>query len=538
MALGLLLSLGIHLQAYGVLGVLADKFLVRPPRASPPQDSMTVDFELAGDPLDPETTPAEAPEDDAEDAEELAQRNAQPPEVAPEEEEEETPPAPTERATSAPTDALHAVVQTSRDPDVEASEDPRFIARENNRVEEETVARVTNRVHHNDQTEVGEAPVDPAADEGNADEQVIRETRDQNPEADEVASEESGGRRRSPRSGEERVALPTQRGDDSGDPREDARRAQAAREGGVEDDMEVITVSDGVGTFTIRRPRAAGSGGGQSGGDRRQAVRGRRARGGGSGRAAEGPNLRLEWSQFEAVIGRDQLNEEREQYAQQRLSKQRGRSRERRQRWREFRAAIENYVGAVRPGNQTALNAAASPFAEFLNAVHQRIHVPYREFTDNLSPGSPMAAEALQTKLEIVFNGDGTVDGIGVVRTSGMLPFDFTAFAAVMDGQPYPAPPRSILSGDGRVYVHWQFDNFPPFCAIENSRPFILPNPPPRPGRREGPVRMPELGSTVSEGATPDYGLGRRSPERGEAEGSEEASDRPEGAGAPDSPSQ
>jgi hypothetical protein len=204
-------------------------------------------------------------------------------------------------------------------------------------------------------------------------------------------------------------------------------------------------------------------------------------------------NLRLSWSQFESTFGAEDLRAQRQAYLEQRRSRRRGSNRTRQ--WKKFRAAIENFVPNVRPGNQTALNAAASPFAHYLATVHRRIH---REFAHKFLRGLPIAGgpeadRTLHTKLEIVINGDGSLHKVGVAKTSGYLPFDFGAFNSVTRAAPFPAPPRKILSGDGRVYVHWGFYRNERQCGTFNARPFILPNPPGTPKPGNGPLQDPGL---------------------------------------------
>jgi TonB family protein len=90
----------------------------------------------------------------------------------------------------------------------------------------------------------------------------------------------------------------------------------------------------------------------------------------------------------------------------------------------------------------------------------------------------------LYTDLEIVWNRDGTLHKVGVLKSSGFLPFDFGAYDAVMRAGPFPAPPEKILSGNGKAYVHWAFYRNERQCGTFNARPKILPNPPgtPAPG--------------------------------------------------------
>jgi TonB family protein len=290
---------------------------------------------------------------------------------------------------------------------------------------------------------------------------------------------------------------------------------------------EEIRVNDGSGTFVIRRVQP-------NEGDAREhraASHGVRAHEGKAGRAATAPNLRLSFSQFEDTFGEGAVQGDRERYAAQRKSRVEGQSRQ--EVWKKVRGAIENYLPKVRPGNQTALNTAASPFAAYLAGVHRQIHEQFaHRFLSGLPlVGGPLADPTLVTTLEIVINGDGTLETVGVARSSGFMPFDYGAFSAVMKAAPFPPPPSKILSGDGRTYVHWAFYRNERQCGTFNARPFILPNPggtpapnqaPPLQDEGEkppsGPLLMPdegELGALEQQldpdlGPTPERAVRRR----------------------------
>ena len=213
----------------------------------------------------------------------------------------------------------------------------------------------------------------------------------------------------------------------------------------------------------------------------------------------------MAWSQFEAAVGSEKLDQDRRAYLAERKSSQRGIAREKT--WNEFRAAIENYVPGVKRGGTTALNAAASPFATYIAAVHRRIH---QEFADGFLRslpigGSPYQDPTLMTKLEIVLNRDGSVHRVGVVRSSGLLPFDFGAFNSVLRGQPYPPAPSSILSGDGRVYFHWGFYRNQRQCGTFNAEPYIVPNPRGSTGRKDGLTDAPDWDTVVPGDAKPTW---------------------------------
>lgn len=530
LAVAIIASLSIHLPVYGLLGALAKWLEVKSELLA--QTEPEAEWEFVE--MEVETPPQEeAPPDDVPEP-----RRAERPRPDPEEErwerrevEPEEPPEPEEaemRIMREQQDLLNpqAIEQRSADPDVEAPENARYIAEENSRVEEETQASIRSYSMNAPEVEAGE-PLEETdqADDGNADEQLSAEHREMEGSEDRDATEAEANMERPEEASNEQLPNATARGETDQreseaieeEQRQVEQRAQRAA-GGVQ--YETVTISDGEGTFTVRRRvEPEGTGGGVDGGDFRRAQearRGRRGRAGqqrgrGRGQGSEGPDLRVSWNQFEEIVGEEQLREERERYVRERLSKQRGRSQERQQRWADFRAALENYTPEVRAGNQTALNAAASPFASYIAAVHRRMHRTFAgRFIANLPPGgsNPFNDMSLRTKLEIVFNPDGSIDRVGIVNTSGLLPFDYGAYNAVMGGQPYPAPPSSIQSGNGKVYLHWSFYRNARQCGTFNAEPFILPSPPGSPQPRRGPLQDngPQWGGVVPEDARPTWG--------------------------------
>ncbi len=253
---------------------------------------------------------------------------------------------------------------------------------------------------------------------------------------------------------------------------------------------------------------AAGRGGGLEG-----------IRGLGASRALDAMLPR--YDTFAAVYGAEELDRMR-RVAEQRRSEARGSYADD---WRQTREAIENFTPSVRVGNQTALRTAASPFAAYLTAMHRRIH---RFFADTFlaglegAPGdSPLNDPTLHTLVEIVLERDGSVHRVGIVRTSGLLPFDVAALNAVRRSGPYGEAPSAILSPDQRVYVRWGFYRNHRQCGTFNAEPFILPGGgaprrrprarprrPLRPSRR--PPRRPWADERVDAGAPPERDCGLR----------------------------
>lgn len=535
LAVALLGSLSIHLPIYAGLGALAR--MLEHAEAARPAEPIEISLvepspsELASDAVPDEAptelteTPQEAddavpaPEPEPERPRRQRPPPERPPEPTPEPERapEPEPPVVTPPPVQTqppppppPMEQRRAIVQRSEDPPAEPPPDARFVAEESRDVEEETQASITSTVADDPEPSPGEMHEGPSEEPGDSDEDEVADARDvEGDDRRRVTPEEA--ERRPPRAREASVSpQPSVGGAESLDPGSDREAREGRRErsegggaramgGGAPVEQETITVSDGFGTFTITRPRPTerpeGTGEGEAGGPRREGrglgergeglARGSagRTRGGARRGGAEGlrggPQLGLSWSQFESIYGEEELRRAREARLEERRSRSRGSSRD--ARWQQFRAAIENYVSEVRPGNQTALDAAASPFATFLSDMHRRIH---REFADRyLGSIGPDASEglndmSLETTLEISVNRDGTVNTVGVVATSGNILFDFGAFNAVMRAQPFPTPPDVILSGDGRAWLHWRFERGPRQCGTWNARPFMLENAP------------------------------------------------------------
>jgi hypothetical protein len=226
-----------------------------------------------------------------------------------------------------------------------------------------------------------------------------------------------------------------------------------------------------------------------------------------------GVNLNLNQQGVIAAVGQDQLTRERMADGERRKSAHRGS-------WQasgfeRWRAAIENYVAAVKPGNQTALNTARVPFATYLNTIHNRIHPIFADdflgSLDGLPAGHPMNEPTLVTRLEIVLDrDDGRVVKMGVVRTSGVTAFDIAALDSVQRASPFGKPPGAIVSPDGNVYFHWEFHRDPIYaCSTMNARPFLLNVPPPAEPRPSPPPPSILPGDPREHGA-PDPSQGSR----------------------------
>jgi TonB family protein len=214
-------------------------------------------------------------------------------------------------------------------------------------------------------------------------------------------------------------------------------------------------------------------------------------------------------------------------------------------------SALENFIPEVKPGNQTALNTRAAPFAAFVARMHRSIHKLWGfgalEDWDEMGSSSPLNNPNLLTTLEIVLNADGTVDKVTVVRASGYTAYDLAAIDTAFQAGPYPDPPRAIRSSNGKIYVHWRFYRDERQCATSGVDYFILDNPPSdadkaslaraeaaaeagaAPPGPEGPRRLRRAPDDAAHAAK----MRQLDAEVARAEGHSEAEDAPASAAAP-----
>jgi hypothetical protein len=217
----------------------------------------------------------------------------------------------------------------------------------------------------------------------------------------------------------------------------------------------------------------------------------------GGGPGPNGINFSLTPGGALAAVGERTLEHLREADGERRRSAHRGS-------WHppsieKWRSAIENYVASVKQGNQTALNAARVPFASYLNTIHNKLHPifadAFLDSLDSLPANHQLNGAHLHTDLEVVVDKDsGKIVKMGVVHTSGVTAFDVAALEAMERSSPFGKADPSIVSGDGRVYLHWEFHRQREIaCGTINARPFKLKGEPEGPARPVPPARGPRV---------------------------------------------
>jgi TonB family protein len=189
---------------------------------------------------------------------------------------------------------------------------------------------------------------------------------------------------------------------------------------------------------------------------------------------APGVNSPLSNQDYERIMGKQKVDDERE-VAARKMSSKKGR-------WERkldaIKSSLENFVPDVKPGNQTALKTRAHPFALYLARMHRRIHelwgFGYLEELDTKGADDPLNDPNLWVNLEMSINPDGTVHKVTIAKTSGKTEFDVAAVDTVITAGPYEATPEAIRSVDGRIYLRWGFYRNWRQCGTFNAEPYIL----------------------------------------------------------------
>jgi hypothetical protein len=481
-------------------------------------------------PEEPESKPPEAPPKDEADPEEEDEQKAdeikeepkrkpnKPEQQEPEPEPEAKPPEPPkpDQPKPAPTEPLKevpelelpkriAVKQAVDDPNQKDNPNARYIADKNNHVEEETRARVTSTTGTEERSpKPGTSQAGPKEDPGNAEETHVRQDSDEAGErgrapggADSAAAERVAGAAPAAPHGAAGSATPgkvssttsaqSSAASAQAEQKEQSARAATPEKAGM---PEVVASQDGA--FSIKGPEAATPE--KRARKAKKRLPPRRPKSlmealglGSPGRTGTGVALNLTPNTAAESIGSEELSRLRRTDGERRRSQHRGS-------WRapnfeRYRSAIENYVPSIKPGNQTALNTAAAPFASYLNQVHSRIHPIFAdEFLmslEQLPASHPMNDLTLVTSVEIVIEREeGRLVRRGVINNSGVTSFDIQALMAVDRASPFGTPPSEIISPDGNVYLHWEFRRDQMACSTLYAHPFIKraepkPAPPP-----------------------------------------------------------
>jgi hypothetical protein len=502
-----------------------------PPETSPTEDPKSLVAENADD----STSEAKALPPDREQPEDKLDPEVEA-KVEEKKPEEKKPDDPSEKSEAAQELVLRkriSVRQPVEDQKQPENPDAEFLGEHNNRVREQTQARVTSNDQNDPKPTPGSSAGGIADQPGNANETRVAHSEDRPGEEGQAPSDDPAAQRPQPSD------VPPNAGAEHASNPEHVAKAQPGTTSGADRPPEVESPGTNApgskGQEATRAETGAPDLMAANGGqlqtplprEEQAEQEGRRARKkkalprqklrgyegllglGASGTTESGINLNLTPGLARDAIGVDQLSRERRADGARRRSQHLGS-------WKtagleRWRSAIENYVPSVKPGNQTALNTARAPFAAYLALIHNRLHPIFADWylasLDGLPGSHPLNRPDLSTNLEIILDEDeGRIVKLGVTKASGVTMFDVAALDSTQRAGPFGRPPREIVSPDGRVYLHWEFHRNPAIaCTTFNARPYMLkvqpkpapPPPPPAPDDAAEEERHGSLGSPV-----------------------------------------
>jgi TonB family protein len=129
------------------------------------------------------------------------------------------------------------------------------------------------------------------------------------------------------------------------------------------------------------------------------------------------------------------------------------------------------------PPPQQTLGVRAPAFAQYVVAMHRRIHKLFTAgfLADIDARNDPAYADqTLWTQLAIAVDANGGVASVVVLRESGVPAFDVAAADSVRAAAPFPPPPDAVKSRDGKVHLDWQFHRDERGCTTIGVEPHLF----------------------------------------------------------------
>jgi len=137
------------------------------------------------------------------------------------------------------------------------------------------------------------------------------------------------------------------------------------------------------------------------------------------------------------------------------------------------------YHPVLAPANAHVIGDAALTFAEYLNAMHRKLHPIFADTLlaglDKLPPDNPLQDRSLNVTVEVVLEGaTGKIVQGRVVRGSRSTAFDLATLRALEHAAPFGPAPKAIRSFDGNVHLQWELRRDAMACSTLGVHPFLL----------------------------------------------------------------
>lgn len=115
--------------------------------------------------------------------------------------------------------------------------------------------------------------------------------------------------------------------------------------------------------------------------------------------------------------------------------------------------APQNDLLNERVGDRLALNTVEIKYADYVLRIRRLVNFYWKQNLDNLPRSVPLVKPNYRTAVDVVLDGNGSLESITVSDESGSVFLDNAVVDAFRIAGPFPNPPESLIAPDGRVYL-------------------------------------------------------------------------------------
>jgi len=101
----------------------------------------------------------------------------------------------------------------------------------------------------------------------------------------------------------------------------------------------------------------------------------------------------------------------------------------------------------------TRLNTREYLYHSYITRIRRLVNFYWNQNIQNVPRSEPLVKPSYTTLVNVTLDGNGSVESIGVQQTSGSDVLDNCIVDAFRIAGPFPNPPESLVSDDGRVYL-------------------------------------------------------------------------------------
>jgi TonB family protein len=119
----------------------------------------------------------------------------------------------------------------------------------------------------------------------------------------------------------------------------------------------------------------------------------------------------------------------------------------------DIRGAPQNDLLEERSADEVALRTKKYLYAGYLERIRRMVNFYWEQNIDNLPTSVRLIKSAYTTTVNVVLDGQGSLEILEVTEGSGNEPLDEAVVRAFHLAAPFPNPPEGLIEKDGRVYL-------------------------------------------------------------------------------------